>query len=321
MNLEQVLQEVLTRQTVKVTKYPLLSLDPKSAMPLDIWLTGVETALTLQNVAPGAWVQTAILNGMDTTVQATCLALLQAGELPSWQALKDVLQLNYGKFNQQRQAENELEKLHCKGSTLGSVRNFVHLSRMLHLRAGTLLTTHAKYKYFMRGLPPALQQPLVTAITMQLALQARSPPEHPIQWETFEEASQLLLEMLGHRLNAEGDSADEAVPMELASVHKAGWGPPPKPPPGPPSRRSPPKPPNSGQGRRSQGGRGNGSGRGQPNGGRGWSSGGRSRPPPWKPSMPRKEREALMDKGLCLCCKCSTDHTWRDCPRNPNRGN
>ena len=45
-------------------------------------------------------------------------------------------------------------------------------------------------------------------------------------------------------------------------------------------------------------------------------------PGTWQPKMSNPARRALMDAGLCLCCKESTEHTWRDCPRNPdNRGN
>lgn len=95
--------------TTKAIRYPMLSIDSRAhSLPVDIWVTGMEAALTLQAVQPSKWVQTAILYGMDSSIQATCLALLQAGALPSWQALVDVL-----RFNQQRQEENELGELRC----------------------------------------------------------------------------------------------------------------------------------------------------------------------------------------------------------------
>ena len=45
-------------------------------------------------------------------------------------------------------------------------------------------------------------------------------------------------------------------------------------------------------------------------------------PGSWKPKLTAQERKALTAAGLCLCCRTSTEHFWRDCPKNPdNRGN
>lgn len=38
----------------------------------------------------------------------------------------------------------------------------------------------------------------------------------------------------------------------------------------------------------------------------------------WSPKLNRRERAALMEQGLCWCCKESTEHTWPNCPKNPD---
>lgn len=293
------------KQAVKVNSYPKLKVHPKGeGLQLANWFAGMEAAMNLAKVPDDEWANCAVVNGMDGEAQASCFAMLQKGDITCWRALKETLLLNYGEHNLQRSAENELEKLAMANTSLQALSTYVHKSRVLHLQAGDLLTPQAKYKYFMRGLNASLQKQLVTTIATELAKQERNPPPNPIDWESFEEASKLALHFLGNRLAGEATMPhrDGPVPMEvsamvLAAMQKAGWRPP--------------------------GPKGKALGKGEPKG----SAAAKGKQPAaaatrWTPKLSNKKRAQLKEQGRCFCCEKVADHSWRDCPENPdNRGN
>ena len=92
-------------QAVQAASFPKLSLDPTTSyddgLPLAVWLSTMESCMQQTRVPDDDWPRTAIYGSMHGELQATCLALLEAGELPCWGSLKEMLLWSYGQHDQQ----------------------------------------------------------------------------------------------------------------------------------------------------------------------------------------------------------------------------
>lgn len=271
--------------------YAKLALVPQTTqlnMTLDNWFTATRASLAVNAVPATEEVRVAVLAAMEGHVQAVCLEMLQAALLPNWDALKQALQLNFSQQDRKLAAATELERLTMTGDSKMALETYISKARALHLTAGSEVTELQKYRYFMRGLEKHLRE-LVGGL---IVANGHS--------ETFEFASNLALKIMATRQDlrfaAGSSSSSGPVPMELMAMPRnAGW-------------RQPYKPYRQGKA--------GGSRADKPIKGKG------RLPGKWKPRMNNQERKALMRANLCLCCKTSTDHTWRDCPKNPdNRGN
>jgi hypothetical protein len=281
--------------------------------PLDSWRTATEMAFGLNRVPPEVWLHTAIMNAMSGHVQAVALSMFSSGLLSSWGDLLDQMRVNFEPHEQRRLAAAALESLQMRGDTVAALERFIAGSRELHIAAGDLVTEERRWEYFMRGLPEEIGLTLAAVITT-------SAPH------TFEAATKLALGMLGSRVrsmqppSSSQPASSAATPMDVSlssirnaatagealnALRQAGWW----------------KGKPSGKPSGTQGGQPSGSTKPR------WratqqAKGSRPQAGRWMPNLQARERKQLMEQGKCLCCKVSTAHTWRDCPRNPdNRGN
>ena len=283
---------------VPYTKLSLLDNSSHLNMTLDNWFTATRASFAVNNVPQAEEVQVAVLAAMQGHVQAVCLEMFRANMLPSWEALATELQRNFSQQDRQQAAAAMLEKLTMKNSSKAALETYISKSRSLHLAAGLEVPDLQRYRYFMRGMESQLRELVGGLIASQ---------EHP---QTFEFASNLALKIVANRVEQSTVSANTSGPMPMevvsAMARQRGWAP----------------PQNRGAPLQRRGRWQNQSG--PPGGSRVHKAAkGKGRVPgTWQPKMSNPARRALMDAGLCLCCKESTEHTWRDCPRNPdNRGN
>lgn len=273
--------------------------------PLDSWRCAAELAFALNQVPGHLWVHTSIMNAMSGHVQAVSLSMINSGVITTWEELLTQLRINFEPHEQRRLAAGALESLQMRGDSVAALERYTAKSRELHIAAGTLVTEERKWEYFMRGLPEEIGLMLSAVI-------AATEAEH-----TFEAASKLALNMLGSRVrhmqpitSTQPATTTGPTPMDLAVNAMRNMG------------------ANKGEAlntlRRPGWWKGNSSSSGKPGGNRSkrQTTGKGPLPGNWKPKLRPRERKELMQQGKCLCCKVSTAHTWRDCPRNPdNRGN
>ena len=261
-------------------------------MTLDNWFTATRAGFATNGVPAEEEVNVAVLAAMEGHVQNVCLEMYRAALLPNWEALAAELQRNFSQQDRKQAAARELEKLSMKGTSKAALEAYISKSRTLHLAAGAEVSDLQRYRYFMRGLENGLRE-LIGGLIAAQGLD-----------ETFEFASNLALKIAANRVDGlSGTNGAGPMPMEVVnSMERRGR-----------DRFGGPK----------QGYQG-GQKKGTPGGSRvAKQAKGKGRiPRTWRPQLSHQERQALMAADLCLCCKTSTEHTWWNCPKNPdNRGN
>lgn len=295
------------------------------SFPLDSWIYLTEQAFALNAVPEEEKVAIVLTSALDGDLQVSISDLVRGGSVKSWTQLGDHLKRAYGERDTEQKACLQLHKLTmrsikgAKGETLTQgqrLEAFVRMSRELHLKAGSSLTEDEKYRCFIEGLDPHMNEQL------QLHISAMEASGVASIESTFDKLSAMALKVWANPTVDTGSTAMELAAFQAVrdptndwqrAARAAGWS---------PSFQQKPKPQFYKQGKQyynndRKGQNGSGS-----NMRKSWNNGDKNQG--WKPQLSNAERRSLMAEGKCLCCKekPKDGHRWKNCPRNPdNREN
>lgn len=296
------------------------------SFPLESWIYLTEQAFTLNAVPEGEKVAIVLTSALEGDLQVSISDLVRGGSVTSWTQLCAHLKRAYGERDTEQKACLQLHKLTmrsikgAKGETLTQgqrLEAFVRMSRELHLKAGSSLTQDEKYRCFIEGLDPHMNEQLQLHISAMEASGVAS-----IEC-TFDKLSAMALKVWANPTVDTGSTAMELAAFQAIrdpntdwqrAARAAGWS---------PSFHQKPKPDFYKQGKQYYSTGQKGQHNGGSNKGKSWNNNG-NKSQGWKPQLSNAERRSLMAEGKCLCCKekPKDGHRWKDCPRNPdNRGN
>lgn len=273
--------------STKVTFRKLSYDDAKGAFTplLENWFTFTEAAFDLAHTREEDKVGCAILNAMEGLIQERCIPLLQA--VKTWADLKASLVSSFLAVDRVEQTCQQLHHLTMAGfgSDQAALGKYIARTREMHAIVGSAMGETERFRCFYAGLTDEVRRLIATTVAVE---REKTGTELPKTFESYVRLAQAATQAPVPASSTVAVPAGVPMAMDLNAMtarktwadaaRAAGWAPPPKP---------TPRPSGKGTGR-------------------------------WMPKLSNQERKQLTEQGLCLCCKASTEHRWRDCPKNPS---